>query len=131
MTILVTGATGYIGKRLIPFLLNEGHTIVCAVRDRLRADRSYLDDEKIYVIETDFLKPETLKNIPINIKESKPVFLLSVPALAKNFRKNIPTFHKVKGLKWIRCFTGDQILKHKVTYYRTFNIVIYLIGHNQ
>jgi long-chain acyl-CoA synthetase len=32
---------------------------------------------------------ETLKNIPINIKEIKPHFLLSVPTLAKNFRKNI------------------------------------------
>jgi long-chain acyl-CoA synthetase len=32
---------------------------------------------------------ETLKNIPKNIKEVRPVFLLSVPSLAKNFRKNI------------------------------------------
>lgn len=32
---------------------------------------------------------ETLKNIPQNIKEVKPNLLLSVPALAKNFKKNI------------------------------------------
>ncbi|MBU8892478.1 MAG: AMP-binding protein [Bacteroidales bacterium] len=32
---------------------------------------------------------ETLKNIPHNIKEIKPNLLLSVPALAKNFKKNI------------------------------------------
>ncbi len=32
---------------------------------------------------------ETLKNIPVNIRESRPTFLLSVPALAKNFRKSI------------------------------------------
>lgn len=32
---------------------------------------------------------ETLKNIPINIKEFKPNLILSVPALAKNFKKNI------------------------------------------
>lgn len=67
MTILVTGATGYIGKRLIPFLLNEGHTVVCVVRDRLRADKSYADDDQVYVIEADFLKPETLENIPKDI----------------------------------------------------------------
>ena len=67
MTILVTGATGYIGKRLIPFLLNEGHTVVCVVRDRLRADKSYSEEENLYVIEADFLKPETLSNIPANI----------------------------------------------------------------
>jgi long-chain acyl-CoA synthetase len=32
---------------------------------------------------------ETLRNIPVNIRETRPTFLLSVPALAKNFRKNI------------------------------------------
>jgi long-chain acyl-CoA synthetase len=40
---------------------------------------------------------ETLKNIPINIREIKPTFLLSVPALAKNFRKNIEKGIKEKG----------------------------------
>lgn len=40
---------------------------------------------------------ETLKNIPINIKEIKPVFLLSVPALAKNFKKNIEKGVRDKG----------------------------------
>ena len=32
---------------------------------------------------------ETLRNIPICMKEIKPSLLMSVPALAKNFRKNI------------------------------------------
>lgn len=32
---------------------------------------------------------EYLRNIPLNLKEVKPHLLLSVPALAKNFRKNI------------------------------------------
>lgn len=40
---------------------------------------------------------ETLKNIPINIKELKPNLLLSVPALAKNFRKNIESNIKAQG----------------------------------
>ena len=40
---------------------------------------------------------ETLKNIPINIKEIKPNFLLSVPSLAKNFRKNIEKAIHEKG----------------------------------
>ena len=67
MKILVTGATGYIGKRLIPFLINEGHHVVCCIRDKLRADKSYLEEELIDIVEVDFLKPETLKNIPIDI----------------------------------------------------------------
>ena len=40
---------------------------------------------------------ETLKNIPVNIKEIKPNVLLSVPSLAKNFRKNIEAGVKAKG----------------------------------
>lgn len=40
---------------------------------------------------------ETLKNIPINIKEVKPHLILSVPALAKNFRKSIEGGIAAKG----------------------------------
>ena len=40
---------------------------------------------------------ETLKNIPVNIKEIRPHVLLSVPSLAKNFRKNIEAGIKAKG----------------------------------
>ena len=39
----------------------------------------------------------TLKNIPLSIKEVKPMIMLSVPALARNFRKNIETSIKAKG----------------------------------
>ena len=40
---------------------------------------------------------ETLRNIPQNIREVRPHFLLSVPALAKNFRKNIEKGIAAKG----------------------------------
>ncbi|NDP20207.1 MAG: AMP-binding protein [Paludibacter sp.] len=40
---------------------------------------------------------ETLKNIPININELKPNLLLSVPALAKSFKKNIENGIRSKG----------------------------------
>ena len=39
----------------------------------------------------------TLKNIPIAIKEVKPMLMLSVPALARNFRKSIESSIKAKG----------------------------------
>ncbi len=46
---------------------------------------------------------ETLKNIPINIKELKPNLLLSVPALAKNFKKSIEGGIREKGflINWL------------------------------
>ncbi|MCL2098259.1 MAG: AMP-binding protein [Bacteroidales bacterium] len=40
---------------------------------------------------------ETIKNIPINIKEFQPTVIMSVPALAKNFRKNIESTIEKKG----------------------------------
>ena len=40
---------------------------------------------------------EYLRNIPLNLKEVQPHILLSVPALAKNFRKNIETGIAQKG----------------------------------
>lgn len=40
---------------------------------------------------------DTLRNIPKNIKEIKPVFQLSVPALARSFKKNIEAGIRAKG----------------------------------
>jgi uncharacterized protein YbjT (DUF2867 family) len=67
MKILLTGATGYIGKRLLPILVEQDHEIVCCVRDK---NRFYCPTEfrkKIEVIEVDFLKIETLTAIPTDI----------------------------------------------------------------
>ena len=47
---------------------------------------------------------ETLRNIPVNIKEIRPSFLLSVPSLAKSFRKNIEKGIKEKGEKVEKLF---------------------------
>jgi uncharacterized protein YbjT (DUF2867 family) len=67
MKILLTGATGYIARRLLPVLLEAGHEVVCALRDK---HRFYIDSpaaEKLSVIEVDFLKQETLTAIPTDI----------------------------------------------------------------
>jgi uncharacterized protein YbjT (DUF2867 family) len=67
MKILVTGATGYIGKRLIPLLLNDGHTVVCAVRDKGRAKSYFRDRKNIVLAEADFLDFTSLEKIPKDI----------------------------------------------------------------
>ncbi|MFE3871807.1 SDR family oxidoreductase [Flavobacterium sp. ZS1P70] len=67
MKILLTGATGYIGKRLLPLLVAQGQEIVCCVRDK---NRFYIPKEfenHIEVIEIDFLKEESLSAIPEDI----------------------------------------------------------------
>ncbi|MEO8253908.1 MAG: SDR family oxidoreductase [Flavobacterium sp.] len=67
MKILLTGATGYIGKRLLPILIAQGHEVVCCVRDKNRFYASVELLNKIELIEVDFLKKESLLNIPESI----------------------------------------------------------------
>ncbi len=58
-TILVTGATGYIGGRLVPRLLAAGYRVRCMVRDPSRLDGRRWRRE-VEVVEGDVLRPETL-----------------------------------------------------------------------
>jgi len=67
MKILLTGANGYIGMRLLPLLLDEGHDIICAVRN---AERLSIDAEtrsKITIVEIDFLEDVKEGKIPKDI----------------------------------------------------------------
>ncbi|GGE20167.1 SDR family oxidoreductase [Psychroflexus salis] len=67
MKILLTGANGYIGMRLLPALLKSGHEVVCAVRSE---DRFSIDQEtraEIDVIEIDFLEDVKHGKIPKDI----------------------------------------------------------------
>ena len=57
---------------------------------------------------------ETLKNVPVNIRETQPTFLLSVPALAKNFRKNIEKGIKEKGGLIEKLFQRALTLGYKI-----------------
>ncbi len=67
MKILLTGATGYIAQRLLPVLLDNGHEVICCVRDRARFDSEKYRSPSLSILEVDFLKPDTLQNIPSDI----------------------------------------------------------------
>ncbi|MEM6736760.1 MAG: SDR family oxidoreductase [Bacteroidota bacterium] len=70
MKILLTGSTGYIGRRLLPYLVDAGHSIVCPVRDIRRFDFEDIDDEflnYIDVVECDFLEKSSLEHLPLDI----------------------------------------------------------------
>ena len=68
MKILLTGANGYIGTRLLPVLLEQGHEVVCMVRDPRRFALESDFGEKVKIITGDLLKPESLQNIPNDIE---------------------------------------------------------------
>ncbi|MGL4851447.1 MAG: SDR family oxidoreductase [Phocaeicola sp.] len=57
MNILLTGVTGYIGGRLLPTLLESGHTVYACIRDRARFPKRYLTHANLKLVEVDFLKP--------------------------------------------------------------------------
>ncbi len=67
MKILLTGVTGYIAQRLLPVLLQNGHEVVCCVRDKNRFNIKKYSTENINVIEADFLKKDSLSSIPNDI----------------------------------------------------------------
>lgn len=56
---------------------------------------------------------ETLRNIPKNINEIKPHIMMSVPALAKNFKKNIETGIIAKGPKVENLFNKALAMAYK------------------
>ncbi|ACY48492.1 SDR family oxidoreductase [Rhodothermus marinus] len=59
MRVLVTGATGYVGGRLIPRLLEAGYPVRAMARDRRRLEGRPWSD-RIEIVEADVLRPETL-----------------------------------------------------------------------
>lgn len=67
MKILLTGSTGYIGKRLLPVLIEAGHEVVCCVRDEKRFNPPESLKDKISVITVDLLDKNSLESIPMEI----------------------------------------------------------------
>jgi uncharacterized protein YbjT (DUF2867 family) len=67
MKVLLTGANGYIGMRLLPALVEAGHEVVCAVREPGRFNPPSALREHITVIRTDLLDPASLDSIPVDI----------------------------------------------------------------
>ncbi|WP_242204952.1 SDR family oxidoreductase [Aestuariivivens insulae] len=84
MKVLLTGATGYIGKRLLPVLIEAGYEVVCCVRDKRRFSPPPSISNKISVIEVDFLKEESLEKIPADINGA--YYLIHSMTSSKNYQ---------------------------------------------
>lgn len=70
MKILLTGSTGYIGRRLLPVLVAAGHQVICLVRDQRRFDwEDFTEDflQHVTVIEGDLNQSSDLPTIPVDI----------------------------------------------------------------
>lgn len=67
MKILLTSVTGYIAQRLLPALLENGHQVICCVRDKSRFNFNKFNNQNISVIEVDFLNKKSLELISNDI----------------------------------------------------------------
>ncbi len=67
MKILLTGANGYIGTRLMPILVQEGHQVIALVRSSSRLSLPKAIESQVEVVEVDLLSQESCENIPKEI----------------------------------------------------------------
>ena len=59
--VLVTGATGYVGARLVRLLLQKGYRVHCLVRTpRKLKSRTWRDEPNVEVVQVDLLEPDGL-----------------------------------------------------------------------
>jgi len=96
MKILLTGASGYIGKRLVRRLLDLNYEVVCCVRDLERISLPESIISRLEFIEVDFLCPSDLDALPKDIdgayylihsmSESRRNFTDLEALAAKNFK---------------------------------------------
>lgn len=93
LNILVTGATGNVGKEVIRLLTDQNCNVYAAVRNPAQAKKILGDSSsKIDYVEFDFTKPSTFANAFSQINK---IFLVRPPALA-NIREIAPALEAAK-----------------------------------
>lgn len=126
MKILLTGANGYIGMRLLPVLVESGHEVTCVVRDinRFKPSPDLLD--KVEIIEFDFLKPEDAVQNFNNRQFDVAYYLIHSLADTKNTLKEyelraagcfvlVSLLTKVKQIVYLSGISNDEHLSSHLT----------------
>lgn len=90
MKILLTGANGYIGLRLLPLLLEKGHEVICTVRDKNRLAVDKKIKEQISIVEIDFLNDPDPSILPEDI-DIAYYLIHSMTSSTSNFDKKEET----------------------------------------
>ncbi|KQR94796.1 epimerase [Chryseobacterium sp. Leaf180] len=123
MKILLTGATGYIGKRLLIQLLTDGHDVVCSVRDSKRFDTSLYSNfqHKISVIENDYRNGKTMSELDkdidvafylIHSMSADEDFSKAEKLSAQNFSKKLEETHCKQLIYLTGIVNEENLSKH-------------------
>jgi len=111
MKILLTGSTGYIGRRLLPVLVEAGHIVVCPVRDKRRFDFDDFSSDslrQIEVLEVDFTEADSVEKLPKDI-DAAYYFLHSLTSGSHEFQQTERL--TAEHFAWyIRSSTARQII---------------------
>jgi len=103
--ILLTGATGYVGLRLLPALLEQGHRITALVRDRRRFPSADFTraGERLQLLEGDLLDPDAIPEFPEDLDAA--YYLLHSMDAGGDFleRERTVARHFVSALDRTRC----------------------------
>ena len=121
MKILLTGANGYIGVRLLPVLVRENHEVVCLVRDRrrMRIDQSLEDRVTFY--EADLQDAHALEGLPQDIDVAFYLvhsmgnsgdFEATEKKVAENFARSIEQTRCQQVIYLSGIVNDDQLSKH-------------------
>ncbi len=112
LKILLTGANGYIGMRLLPELLENGHEVICAVRDKNRLPLEPDTTNKVTVYEVDFAEEVNTESFPKDI-DAAYYLIHSMSGNDKNFdeiearaAENFNKYMKVTSVKQVIYLTG-------------------------
>jgi uncharacterized protein YbjT (DUF2867 family) len=123
MKILLTGANGYIGTRLLPLLADDGHEIYALVRNRFRIAIPEKFQSQLHIIEADLLDPSSLLQIPPDIDAAyylvhsmsySEKFSELEAASAKNFAKRLENT-KAKQIIYLSGLSNEEHLSRHLT----------------
>jgi uncharacterized protein YbjT (DUF2867 family) len=111
MKILLTGSTGYIGRRLLPVLLQEGHKVVCVVRDKRRFNLENFSEallKNIIVVEADLTDAESLGSLPFDI-DAAYYLVHGMGTSEKNF-KSLEEVQALNFTNYINNTSAKQVI---------------------
>ena len=125
MRVLITGANGYIGSRLLPLLIEAGHDVVALVRSEQRFNPPAALLRNITVVVADLLDKEALSTIPQNIDAAYYlVHSMGEQALgfgetewnaACNFRQVMETTQCQQVIYLGGLASGDELSEHMIS----------------
>jgi uncharacterized protein YbjT (DUF2867 family) len=103
MKVLLAGANGYIGTRLISVLLEHGHNVICLVRDKRRFHEQSDYSDRVTLLTGDLLKELSIEAIPDDVDAA--YYLVHSMAQADDFSalEALSAHHFVQAINKTNC----------------------------